>query len=112
MHTFKLCKYTEIWKGVQNKSLIRIWKGIQNKSLIRISITETKQNTSIQNMRTSCIFVYILIFAFFYYSPTVSKSAKNSQKKRNYVIKTNRKQYLVRTGNKRGSFYSAIGLLL
>ena len=41
MHTFKLCKYTEIWKGVQNKTLIRIWKGIQNKSLIRISITET-----------------------------------------------------------------------
>ena len=66
-------------------------------------------------MRTSCALVFILIFAFFHYSSSVSNvknSARNSQKKRNYVIKTNRKQYLVRTGNKRGSFYSAIGLLL
>ena len=64
-------------------------------------------------MRTSCALVFILIFAFLHYSPTVSKSAKNSQKRRNYVIKTNRKQYLVRTGNKRGiSCYSTTGLLL
>ena len=53
-------------------------------------------------MRTSCTFVYILIFAFFYYSPTGSKAAKKLHKKRNYVIKTNRKQYIVRTANKKG----------
>ena len=63
-------------------------------------------------MKTSCALVFILIFAFFYYSPTVSKSAKNSQKKRNYVIKTNRKQYLVRTGNKRGSWYRSSLVIL
>ena len=53
-------------------------------------------------MRSSCIFVFALIFAFFYYAPAVSKSAKKLHKNRNYVIKTNRKQYLVRTGNKKG----------
>ena len=53
-------------------------------------------------MRTSCTFVYILIFAFFYYSPTVSKAANKFNKNRNYVIKTNRKQYIVRTSNKKG----------
>ena len=65
-------------------------------------------------MRTSCALVFILIFAFFHYSSSVSNSAKNSQKKRNYVIKTNRKQYLVRTGNKRGSRYrssNSLGIL-
>ena len=52
-------------------------------------------------MRSLCIFVFILSFAFFYV-PAVSKSAKKLHKNRNYVIKTNRKQYLVRTGNKKG----------
>ena len=66
-------------------------------------------------MRTSCALVFILIFAFFHYSSSVSNvknSAKNSQKKRNYVIKTNRKQYLVRTGNKRGSWYRSSLVIL
>ena len=54
-------------------------------------------------MRTSCVLVFILIFTFFHYSSSVSKSARNSQKKRNFVIKTSRKQYIVRTANKKGS---------